>query len=347
MLMSQAGQTALTILIGAAGALLAWLFGLPAPFLIGPAIAVTVAGLAGLDLEIAVGARDTVFVVLGASMGQSVTPEVLDAATRWPVTLGCLGILLVAIIWLTQQMLRRFWQLDRATGLLSASPGHLSYVLGLTEGVRADLPFVSIVQSIRVLSLTVCVPFAVALAGPLSSAEAIASPQVMALPALLAVLLLSGAAGFAFNQVKLPAAYLMGGLIVSAALHASDLTAGVVPPVLQIGAFVIMGSLIGTRFSGVTLPDLRRSLAAGLAVTLLAVILAAGFALLAAELTGFPPTALLIAFAPGGVETMAAMSVILGLDPTFVAAHHVARLLMLTVIVPLFVIRRSRDSEAA
>jgi len=51
----------------------------------------------------------------------------------------------------------------------------------------------------------------------------------------------------------------------------------------------------------------------------------------------------LIAFAPGGLETMAAMSVILGIDPTFVATHHIARLLMLTVIVPVFVIRSQRN----
>ena len=60
-------------------------------------------------------------------------------------------------------------------------------------------------------------------------------------------------------------------------------------------------------------------------------------------ITGMDLIAILIAFAPGGLETMAAMSVILGIDPTFVASHHVARLLMLTAIVPIFLMRGRRD----
>jgi uncharacterized membrane protein AbrB (regulator of aidB expression) len=69
------------------------------------------------------------------------------------------------------------------------------------------------------------------------------------------------------------------------------------------------------------------------------VVLAGIFAVIAAEITGMDVVAVMIAFAPGGLETMAAMSVILGIDPTFVASHHVARLLMLTVIVPFLVLR--------
>ena len=71
--------------------------------------------------------------------------------------------------------------------------------------------------------------------------------------------------------------------------------------------------------------------------------MAGAFAVLAHWLTGMDLIAVLIAFAPGGLETMAAMSVVLGIDPTFVASHHVARLLMLTVIVPIFVLRGRRD----
>jgi len=48
-----------------------------------------------------------------------------------------------------------------------------------------------------------------------------------------------------------------------------------------------------------------------------------------------PLMQLLIAFAPGGVETMAAMSVLLDADPAFVAAHHVLRLFVLTALVPI------------
>ncbi|MDP3527334.1 MAG: AbrB family transcriptional regulator, partial [Hoeflea sp.] len=82
---------------------------------------------------------------------------------------------------------------------------------------------------------------------------------------------------------------------------------------------------------------------AGIMVTVLGVILAGAFAWVAHWITGMDLMVVLIAFAPGGLETMAAMAVILGIDPTFVATHHVARLLMLTAIVPVFLLAGRRD----
>lgn len=333
--------TMATLAIGAAGAATAWLLALPAPFLTGPALFVTACGLAGVRTAIPTVLRNAVFIVIGLSMGQTVTPEVIEAVRRWPVTLVTLAALLFAIIALTQAMLARWWSMDRTTGLLCSSPGHLSYVLGLTEGVKADLRTVSIVQSIRVLCLTLIVPVVVAFAGPLPALSG-AEPRVVGAPMLLVLLGGAAAAGLGLQRLRLPAAYLMGGMLIAALLHATRVVSGVVPPALVVVAFIAMGCLIGTRFSGVTLAELKRTAGAGLAVTALAVALAAAFAAVAARLTGFDPVAVLIAFAPGGVETMAAMSVLLGVDPTFVAAHHVARLLMLTFIVPVFVLGRGR-----
>ena len=43
----------------------------------------------------------------------------------------------------------------------------------------------------------------------------------------------------------------------------------------------------------------------------------------------------LVAFAPGGLETMVAMAGVVGADPAFVMFHHVARLFFLSAFVPL------------
>lgn len=276
-----------TLIISSAGAGLAWLLSVPAPFLTGPAIAVTLAGLSGFSAEIPDRLRDAVFVVIGLTMGQSVTPSVLKAAAAWPVTLAFMAGMLVTIILLTRGLLMRHWGMDALTAMLCSSPGHLSYVLGLTEGVKADLRTVSIVQSVRLLCLTLIVPFIVVLSGPLPTVPGVPLGNVA--PLELAILIaLAACSGWVLQRLRFPAAYLIGGL----------------------------------------------------AVTVLAVLIAGLFAMLVARVTGFNTLTVLIAFAPGGVETMSAMSVLLGLDPAFVAAHHVARLFMLTLIVPFFVLRR-------
>lgn len=329
----------ITLGIAALGAAVTYALSFPAPFLTGPAIAVTLAGLAGVRTKaLPQRLRDVVFVILGLTIGQGVTPDVFGAMRTWPVTLVALGVSLFAIIFFTRAALMRFWSMDAATAFLSSSPGHLSYVLGLSEGVKADLKIVSIVQSIRVLALTLLVPVAVTLTGRIPD-RALEAPAETAPGPLLALIIAAGLAGYVLQRLKLPAAYLIGGMLVSIAAHVSGLVSGVMSFWLAAAAFVSLGALIGSRFSGVTGPELRRAFSAGVMVTVLGVVLAGAFAVLAHWITGMDLIAILVAFAPGGLETMAAMSVILGIDPTFVATHHVTRLLMLTAIVPFFVLR--------
>ena len=131
------GRTALTLLIGGLGAAVAWSTGFPAPFLTGPALAVTIASLGGLKLDVANWFRNGMFVVLGTTIGQTVTPDVLSAAIRWPLSFACLFVMLLVIIVVCRAFLMRRWGFDRTTALMGAFPGHLSYVLGLSEGIRA------------------------------------------------------------------------------------------------------------------------------------------------------------------------------------------------------------------
>ena len=265
----------------------------------------------------------------------------LAGSARGLLTLALLGASLFAIIFVTRAALMQVWSMDRNTAFLSSSPGHLSYVLGLTEGVRADLKTVSIVQSIRVLALTLLVPVTVTLTGQAPQQQSSVAAQTAPGP-LLVMILVAGIAGYLLQRLRLPAAYLIGGMLVSVIAHVSGLVSGAMSFWLAAAAYVVLGGLIGSRFSGVTWPDLRRAFSAGVMVTLLGVALAGLFAAIAHWITGMDLTAVLIAFAPGGLETMAAMSVILGIDPTFVATHHVARLLMLTAIVPVFLMRGRR-----
>ncbi len=80
-------KTALALAIGSVGAIIAFWINLPAPALTGPSIAVTIAGLLGLNLAFETRVRDISFLVIGLSMGTSVTPEVYQSAKQWPISL--------------------------------------------------------------------------------------------------------------------------------------------------------------------------------------------------------------------------------------------------------------------
>lgn len=327
-----------TLLIGAAGAALFWLVGFPAAVLTGPAAAVSIATLLGLRTMIPPLLRDVVFLVLGLQIGSTVTPEVIETALAWPVSLAVLTVTLVVVLQIVRAVLVRGFGYDRRTALLAATPGHLSYVLGLSTELSADVPRVALVQSVRVLMLTLLVPVLIALWGVEGTARL---PDRGASSALSLALLfpLALGLGLVFKRLSVPAPLLLGAMAVSAIGHGSDLTPGAMPGWMTVAAFVCMGALIGTRFRGLDRAGLAGAFLAGVVTTLIACAVAAAGAWLAGALVGLSPAALLLAFAPGGVEVMAAIAVETGLEPAFVAAHHVFRLVVLTVLLPILITR--------
>jgi membrane AbrB-like protein len=328
-----------TLAIAAAGAGLFWLAGLPAPFLTGPALAVSLASLAGRSADLPAPLRDAVFVVLGVGIGASVTPEVIAGIRTWPLSLSMLAATLVAIIVACRTLLQRRFGFDRLSALLAGTPGHLSYVLAISESQGGATGRVALVQSMRVLFLTLAVPALIALGG-LQAPRPALPPPAMTLPGGLISFAAAIALALVFRRLRLPAALLIGALLASALLHGSGLVVGRLPNWLGLSAFLVMGALIGTRFRGQTWAATRAALGAGLAVTGVSCGVAVLAALAVAAIIGLPVVQVLIAFAPGGLEAMAAMALLTNADPAFVAAHHVARMMLLSVMVPMFLRRQ-------
>lgn len=324
-------------MIGSGGAALFWVIGFPAALLTGPATAVSIAAIMGVRCIIPPALRDMVFLLIGVSIGSTVTPEVISTAMAWPLSLAVLLVTLVFVLLLAMFALERLFRFDRMTAMLSATPGHLSYVLGLSADIGADVPRVALVQSMRVLLLTLVVPVLVALWGVEGTAH-LADRGIIAIWGLALIFPLAIALGWVLKRLTIPAPLLLGAMAASALGQSSDLTPGALPAWVVGAAFIAMGSLIGTRFVGADRRRLLGALLAGLVCTLIACGVAALGAVLAAELVDLPPAVLLLAFAPGGVEVMAAIAVETGLEPAFVAAHHVVRLLALTVMVPVMVV---------
>lgn len=332
----------LTAIIGVLGAFIAFTVGLPAPFLCGPALAVTLAGLAGLRLSVPTLLRNAAFVVVGISMGTTVTPEVIGAAKTWPVSFMAVLITVVVLLYVAYWILHYGFGYDRNTAMLGASPGHLSYIISLTAETKSDLATVSVIQSVRVLALTLTVPLLVEYLDLISLEPAIL-PLPMHPVVLGLTILASLAMGWVFIRWRFPAALLLGGVAVSIGSHITGLTSGSVPSWLSQPTYIVLGGMIGTRFSRASLRDMRKAFLAGGVVTVAVVLLASIVAVTISQLTGVPLNAVMIAFAPGGLETMAAMAVMMHADAAYVGSHHVLRLLFLSVLMPFVMRRDTKD----
>src|SRR5688572_15848426 len=81
-----------TLGIAAAGGAVFALFDLPAAWLAGALVAVSVLALSGMPVYVPDLLRRIVFVVLGISLGAAVTPETVAGIRTWPITLALLAL---------------------------------------------------------------------------------------------------------------------------------------------------------------------------------------------------------------------------------------------------------------
>jgi uncharacterized membrane protein AbrB (regulator of aidB expression) len=75
-------------------------------------------------------------------------------------------------------------------------------------------------------------------------------------------------------------------------------------------------------------------------------VVAALFAALAAWLAGVSFANGLVAFAPGGLEAMTVLALILGLDPLYVGIHHLVRFLGIGLVLPFLIGWLQRNETA-
>ncbi len=326
-------RTLLTLLIGLVGAVIFHVIGFPVPMLTGPAVLVSCAGLLGLRVQLLGPLKPLCFTLLGIVIGCTVTPDALRAALAWPLSFSILAVSVVCTTLLCRWGLYRLFGFDWATASLCALPGHLSFVLAYSEDVAANTSVVAVVQSIRVLFLSLGVPAILAIFFTAPNFAAAPLPTLNLKETLTLTMLALGIGGV-FQHMRLPAGFLLGGLVISSLGQLSSLVEGRLADPLEAAALIALGALIGSRFNGIQPSMLKSAFFAGLFLTCLSIVVAALGSLCAAAFLDLDLAILLVSFAPGGVEAMAAIAAEMGLNPAFVAGHHVWRLMILTLLLP-------------
>ncbi|HEX8663032.1 MAG TPA: AbrB family transcriptional regulator [Beijerinckiaceae bacterium] len=332
-ILSQAAQ----ILVAAAGGLAFHLLGIPAAWMSGAMVAVVAWGASGRGRPLPRPLADAAMLVSGATMGAGITPEALAAVTRYPLSLAVLAVSVVAgtgasMLWLIRVA---GWRRDDA--LLASAPGALSTVLVVAADRKASVVAIAVVQSVRLFVLIALLPsLVVALGGGRPGNLLPGEGMPVESPAGLFLVLAGGLAlGLVFERLRIAAPVLLGATLVSAVVHATGSSPGVVPPPLAVVGLVLIGVFIGERFRTLQLSALRTTLAAAAGSLVVTVSVAMGFAALASALAGIGFSDAMVAFAPGGLEAMMVLALILGLDPLYVGVHHLARFLGIAMTLPL------------
>jgi len=336
-----ATELVISIFLGSFGAFLAWFLNMPAPFLLGPTIVCSISAILGLKFSIPAFLKNLGFTIIGITIGSNVTPSSLSQISTWPISLLMMICSIFLITYFGKFLLSNFYSIDKKSSILASSPGHLSFVLSLSNELKKDTPKIAIIQSIRVLSLTLITPLLVIMTTDIEILNNfIFNGKTTSLKQLILIIIASLIFGLAIINTKIPAPFLMAGMICTTFSHGSGLTEGVILPIFSFFAFMVLGIMIGARFVSVDIKLLKSSFLGGFLLTIVGVLLSLSFALLTSKLTNLELVDTIIAFAPGGLETMIAMGSIVNADPTFVAFHHVIRIIFLTFLVPILIFRK-------
>ena len=332
-----------TLGIALGGAAVASAVGVPAAALLGATIAVTLAVTLRFDAGVPTPLRDLGFTTIGVTLGVGITPDFPADLARFPVSLAALAGTMLAILWAGRLLLRHRFGVERDTATLAMSPGALSYTLALATADhvgRRDVTTITVVQSLRLLLITLLLPPVVALTdGSASAAAGTSGDMTLALPVSALLIALSWCFGVGCRAARLPAPFLVAGVLVSGLGHGIGWLEGRPAESLTFVGFSIAGAVIGSRFASITGRTLRRHLTAGTAATALALSISALASLAVARHLELPFGQVWIAFAPGGVEAMSAMALALGYDPVYVATHHIFRLVLLMALLPVLLRR--------
>ncbi len=312
--------------IGAVGGTLFHALQLPLPWMMGAMVATTAASMAGVRQSLPAWSRPPTIAVLGVLLGSSFTREIAARMPDWLPSLATLPVYILVIGGLALVYLRRVARIDPLTAFFCATPGGLGEMAILGDRAGGDLRTISLVHATRILLIVLTVPLAFRLLGYLPPGTSTAPPPgIEALD--LAILAVCGVVGvLGGTWLGLPAAGLLGPMVLSAAAHLLGLVDGAPPGWLVAVAQVVIGATIGCRFEGYPVARVLWMMLVGLGLTVLMLSITLLFGTGLQVVTGLPLPLLVLALVPGGLAEMSLIALALTDDPAFVATNHIVRI---------------------
>ena len=218
---------------------------------------------------------------------------------------------------------------DRRTGFFASVPGGATEMSILAErfGARTDL--VAVAQSLRIVLVVSLIPFLYAWIGVHGADPYVQGAHGFSWSGLVILMTLTALGGAALHRFRFPNGWVIGALCVSLPLTALEINFSILPAWLSNAGQLLIGCALASRFERDFLSRAPRFLLAVSLTVVLAMGLAALFALFLAWAMPAHPATTVLATAPGGVAEMSITAKVLQLGVPVVTAFHVTRMVML------------------
>lgn len=309
----------------------------PAGWMAGSMIFVATAALCGREIYMPTLLARTCFIALGIIIGGVATPATVHGMATWPASIAFISVAMLAITLAGTAYFCVVHGWDRQTALFAAVPGALSQVAVMAAERESDLRAIVIVQTVRVVVLAIGVPIGLAVSGVAGPTRLPVATLDLAAAPLQFVGLVAGCivAALGLYRVGFTGGFFFGPMVVSAVLHGAGMVETNLPAWCASLAMVGLGAINGSRFNDTPFRVLLHYLAASLGALVVVSTVAAVFVGAASLLLSLRSADLIASYAPGSVDVMMILALALHLDPVFVGAHHLARIVVVSLVLPI------------
>lgn len=323
--------------IGAAGGALFAAAHFPAGWMAGALVSVAAASLVGRPTHVPIPAARVFFISLGIVVGGVATPETIAGMSAWPASIALICVAMIAVTGAATWYLHKVHRWDTQTAMFAAVPGALSQVSAMAAERHSDLRAIIIVQTIRVVVLAVGVPGGLAILGLTAPTRLPAGSLDITAEATQFLILIAASivAAFGLYRVRFSGGFFFGPMLVSAVMHGAGIIHTNLPTLVANLSMIGLGAINGARFSGTSFRMLAQYLAAALGSLAVVVLVAGVFVSLAIMMLSLRAGDLVASYAPGSVDVMMILALAMHLDPVFVGAHHLARILVVSIALPI------------
>ena len=337
----------LTLLLALAAAGLCIRLHTPLPWMIGPLLATAVLSMLGAPTESWIPLRITGQWIIGAALGLYFTPQVLVLVSGlwWVFLLNIVWALAMGLAvgrWLywihhasNQPWLLKFHikGLTPVTTYFSSPIGGASEMTLMAERRGAQTDLVASSHSLRLLLVTVIIPFGFQWAGLQGLDSTLPGVRLVEWPGLGLLAVLTALGCWVMLKLKRTNPWFIGALAAAFLLTAFGINLSAIPQAMINAAQLLIGISLGVRFTNAFVHLAPRWLGSVAVATLALIALCAGFAWLLYQLVPIHWATLLLGTAPGGIAEMAITAKVLQLGVPLVTALHVTRLTAVLLLV--------------
>ncbi|MEA5091089.1 hypothetical protein SDC9_24826 [bioreactor metagenome] len=311
--------------------------GMPIPWMLGGifvSLAMKIAGIQGVSWPRRW--RNYGLIVVGYGIGRYVTPSVLDQMLQQIPGIVGATIVAVATALIISVFMAKYEHMDLHSTIMGIMPGGFTQMTAMSdEDCRVDTNVVTVLQSLRLITIVVTVPFLVINFLGAQVTQTATSLAVTKGVSFWPILPLAAIVGFIMEKLKISTPYLMGPIFVTAALSLYMGLLNTSPNWLLSLAQLSIGIYVGTGLEPkkvkklmLILPNVFLGIFVMLAVSI-------GVAYLLSYFYGFSLITAFLAMAPGGLGEMCLVGMSLEENVAIILTYQMFRFLFLNLAVPV------------